>query len=274
MWIVILYYCGLNQFIVQRNLAARTLRDGQLGVIFAGALWLIVPFAIVLPGIMAQQLYGDRMARPDEAFPTLMRHLVPGGLRGFMLAAIAGAVISSLASMLNSAATIFTMDLYHRLVDPRASQRRLVWLGRGATVVFIVLGCAIAPALDNPEFGGVFQFIQQFQGYIWPGVAAVFLFGIFVREAPGAAGVAGLISGPAIYGLFQAFAPGLHFLVQVALSFQLVLVVMGLITFWRPLREPKPLPERADLDLRTDPVVKVAGAAVLAGVAVFYALFW
>ena len=274
MWIVILYYCGLNQFIVQRNLAARTLRDGQLGVIFAGALWLLVPFAIVMPGIMAQQLYGGEMARPDEAFPTLMKKLVPPGLRGFMFAAIAGAVVSSLASMLNSAATIFTMDVYHRLLDPRASQGRLVWLGRVMTLVFVVLGCAIAPALDDPRFGGVFQFIQQFQGYIWPGVVAVFLFGIFVKEAPGSAGVAGLLAGPAIYWLFQQFAPDVHFLVQVALAFQLVLVVMGLITFWRPETRPKALPERADLDLRTDTSVKVAGVAVIAGVVGFYVAFW
>lgn len=273
MWIVILYYCGLNQFIVQRNLAARTLRDGQLGVIFAGALWLLVPFAIVMPGLMAQQLYGAEMARPDEAFPTLMKRLVPAGLRGLMFAAIAGAVISSLASMLNSAATILTMDVYHRLLDRRAPQLRLVWVGRGLTLAFVGLGCWFAPALDDPKFGGVFQFIQQFQGYIWPGVVAVFLFGIFVEKAPGAAGVAGLLAGPAIYGLFQQFAPELHFLLQVAVTFPLVLVVMGLITFAIPLEQPKVLPERADFDGRTAPSVKVAGGLVVAAVAGFYLLF-
>ena len=124
------------------------------------------------------------------------------------------------------------------------------------------------------KFGGVFNFIQQFQGYIWPGVVAVFLFGIFVKEAPGSAGVAGLLAGPAIYWLFQQFAPDVHFLVQVALAFQLVLVVMGLITFWRPETRPKALPERADLDLRTDTSVKVAGVAVIAGVVGFYVAFW
>lgn len=274
MWIVIVYYCGLNQFIVQRNLAAKTLRDGQLGVIFAGLLWLLVPFAIVMPGIMAQQLFGAQMSRPDEAFPTLMKHLVPDGLRGFMFAAIAGAVISSLASMLNSASTIFTMDIYHRLFDRGAPQKRLVFLGRVLTALFVVLGCLLAPALDNPKFGGVFQFIQQFQGYIWPGVVAVFLVGLLVPQAPGAAGVAGLIAGPVFYGLFQHFAPGLHFLIQVAASFQLVLLVMGLITFWRPLAEPRALPERAGFDLCTAPSVKWAGAFVLTALALFYIIFW
>ena len=346
MGIVIIYYCGLNQFIVQRNLAARTLRDGQLGVIFAGALWLLIPFAIVMPGIMANDLYlpdlraaadednQPKLARfeqlrsspnredlvifkpdaewqeryparaaevakyneaveqiadetgqtptkellagriPDAAFPTLIKKLVPPGLRGFMFAAIAGAVISSLASMLNSASTIFTMDVYNRLFDRNASQRRLLFLGRIATAAFVVAGCLLAPRLADPKFGGVFQYIQQFQGYIWPGVVAAFLFGMVVRKAPGAAGVAALISGPIIYGLFQRLTPALHFLIQVALTFAIVLTLMGLITFCKPLDKPRELPVREGIEIRTAPVVKLVGALVLAAVAAFYIIFW
>ena len=274
MGIVIIYYCGLNQFIVQRNLAARTLRDGQLGVIFAGALWLLIPFAIVMPGIMSYQLYGSEMTAPDDAFPMLIRNLVPPGLRGFMFAAIAGAVISSLASMLNSASTIFTMDVYRQMIDRNASQKRLLLLGRVATGAFVVLGCLLAPRLADPKFGGVFQYIQQFQGYIWPGVVAAFLFGMVVRKAPGAAGVAALISGPIIYGLFQRFSQELHFLIQVALAFVLVLAIMGLITVLKPLAEPKVLPVREGVEVKTAPAVKLVGAAVLAAVTVFYIIFW
>ncbi len=274
MWIVLIYYCGLNQFIVQRNLAAKTLRDGQLGMIFAGALWLLVPFAIVMPGIMSFQLYGDQMAKPDEAFPLLIRNLVPGGLRGFMFAAIAGAVISSLGSMLNSASTIFTMDVYRRMFHPNASQKQIVLLGRTMTLVFVIIGCLLAPMLDNPKFGGVFQFIQQFQGYIWPGVVAAFLFGMMVPTAPSAAGIAALISGPVIYGIFQWFAPGIHFLIQVALTFNLILVLMGLITFIKPLEEPKKLPVREDIEIKTAPEVKIIGGLVMVGVVLFILLFW
>jgi SSS family solute:Na+ symporter len=273
MWIVILYYCGLNQFIVQRNLAARTLRDGQLGVIFAGALWLLVPFAIVMPGILASQLYAGQLATADQAFPTLIRHLVPTGLQGFMLAAIAGAIVSTLASMINSSSTIFTMDIYHRLIDRTAPQGRLVLVGRFATVAAVLIGCSLAPSLADPKFGGVFQFIQQFQGYIWPGVVAAFAFGLLVPQAPGSAGVAALVSGPLIYWLFQMLAPGIHFLLQVALTFQLVLALMGLITFLWPLKEPRVLPERAGLELRTEPVVYWIGGAVIAGVAAFFIVF-
>ena len=274
MWIVIIYYCGLNQFIVQRNLAAKTLRDGQLGVIFAGALWLIVPFAIVMPGIMSYQLYGSDMADSDEAFPILIRELVPKGLRGFMLAAIAGAVISSLASMLNSASTIFTMDIYNRMLDRNAPQRRLLLLGRVLTIVFALAGCSLAPMINEWEkFKGIFDYIQRFQGYIWPGVVAAFLFGMIVPKAPGLAGVAALILGPIIYGLFQKFVPGLHFLIQVAITFLLVLIIMVLITFFKPLDKPRQLPVREDIEIKTMPEVKLAGGLVLAAVAVFYIIF-
>jgi len=142
------------------------------------------------------------------------------------------------------------------------------------TLVFVVGGCLLAPMLDEPRFGGVFQYIQQFQGYIWPGVVAAFLFGMMVPKAPAGAGVAALLCGPVIYGLFQRFAPGLHFLVQVAVTFQLLLMIMGLITFIKPLEEPRELPVRRDIELKSAPEVKVAGALVLGAVAVFYIIFW
>lgn len=275
MWIVIIYYCGLNQFIVQRNLAARSLRDGQLGMIFAGALWLLVPFAIVMPGMIAWQLFGDRLAEnPDAAFPTLVRELVHPGLRGFICAAIAGAVISTLASLLNSASTIATMDIYRRMLRPDSSQTVLVRSGRLLTVLFMGVGCLIAPGLADPRFGGVFQFIQQFQGYIWPGIVGVFAFGVLVERAPGSAGVAGLVSGPAFYFLFQKFAPDTHFLVHVALSFLLVVALMAVITLLFPRKEPCIMPERVDFESRTSPVVFWAGGAVILGVLAFFVIFW
>src|ERR1041385_3310907 len=242
-------------------------------MIFAGGLWLLVPFAIVMPGLIAQQLYGDKLSRPDEAFPTLVRDLIHPGVRGFIYAAIAGAVTSTLASMLNSASTIATMDVYQRLVKRDASQTQLVWLGRVLTVAFIVGACLLAPQLDDPKFGGVFQFIQQFQGYIWPGVVAVFLFGILVEAAPGSAGVAGLLTGPAIYAVFQTCAKEVHFLIQVTLTFSIVVAIMGLITLFWPLERPRRLPVRDEIQLRTEPVVVWSGLAVIAAVLVFFIVF-
>lgn len=282
MWIVILYYCGLNQFIVQRNLAARTLRDGQLGVIFAGALWLIVPFAIVMPGIMAWQLYGDQLAgQPDRAYPTLIRELIPAGLRGFILAAIAGAVVSTLGSLINSSAAVFTMDLYKRLLRPDADERSLLRVGRLVTLLALGVGCLVAPQLADPRFGGVFQFIQQFQGYIWPGVVAAFVMAFALPRAPAAAGVFALVAGPALYGLLQfteksaarPWGHGLHFLIQVFVAFAVVCAGMALIAWLRPLAEPRRLPERAEMAVPTAPSVKIAGAAVLVGVVALFIVF-
>ncbi len=282
MWIVIIYYCGLNQFIVQRNLAARSLRDGQLGVILAGALWLLVPFAIVMPGIMAWQLYGAQLGtQSDKAYPTLIRELMPVGMRGLILAAIAGAVISTLGSLINSASAIFTMDIYKRWLRPAADERSLLWVGRAVTLVAIVMGCLSAPHLADPRFGGVFQFIQQFQGYIWPGVVAAFVMAFVLPRAPAAAGVFALVAGPLTYGAFQfteksAARPdghSLHFLIQVFLSFLIIAVVMALIAWRRPLPGPRLLPERVGMNVATAPVVKVAGAAVLLGVLVLFVVF-
>ena len=275
MWIVLIYYCGLNQFIVQRNLAAKTLKDGQLGMIFAGGLWLLVPFAIVMPGIMAFQLYPEALAEtPDKAYPTLITNLLPTGMRGFLLAALAGAITSSLASMLNSASTIFSLDVVQRLIKRDANQAQLVWLGRASVIAFVSIGCLLAPALADPKFGGVFQFIQQFQGYIWPGVVAAFLFGMIFERTPPSAGVAALVSGPFIYGFFQLFTPDIHFLIQVFVTFLLVVGIMAVITLVRPMAEPKALPIRKDLDLKSEPFVKVLGAVVIMAVVAFVLIFW
>jgi solute:Na+ symporter, SSS family len=283
MWIVMIYYCGLNQFIVQRNLAAKSLKHGQLGMIFAGGLWLIVPFAIVMPGLMAQQLFADRLAATnDAAFPTMVTQLVQPGLRGFLYAAIAGAVTSTLASLLNSASTVFTMDVYRRMFAQAATQTHLVWLGRALTIAFVIAGCSIAPMLDNPKFGGVFQYIQQFQGYIWPGVVAAFLMPFVLPKIPGAAGAVALLGGPLAYAAFQFTAKSnarpeghdIHFLIQVLFSFLIVTALMTAITFIKPLHQPRVLPVREEIALETEPIVKIAGAAVILGVIAFFIAFW
>ena len=284
MWIVMIYYCGLNQFIVQRNLAAKTLKHGQLGMIFAGGLWLLVPFAIVMPGIMASGLYPEAVAeQADRAYPMLIRELAGPGTRAFIFAAIAGAIVSTLASMLNSASTIATVDVYQRLISPNASQKHLVRLGRILTVVFVIIACLTAPLLTDR----VFMFIQQFQGFIWPGVVAAFLGAFILPRAPAMAGVTALVLGPVLYALFQLLTKQglfsrildepvfeMHFLMQVLLCFGIILGVMVLMTLIRPLGAPRVLPVREEMNVRTEPVVKVAGGAVLAGVALFFIIFW
>ncbi len=274
LWIPNFYYCGLNQFIVQRTLAAESLREGQLGIIFAAALWLIVPFAIVFPGIMSLQLYGDQIASPDQAYPILIRNLIPAGLRGLILAALSGAVISSLASMLNSASTIFTMDLYKRHLKKEASQKSLVMIGRIMTVIFVITGCFLAPRLDNPVFGGVFKYIQEFQGYISPGILAAFVFGFIFKKAPASAGVTGLLLSIPVYGFLHWKFVNIAYLNRMAITFVVILTVMALITYLKPLKKPVIMPVQENFDMRPAKSVLWLGSAVIAAVIMFYVVFW
>jgi SSS family solute:Na+ symporter len=274
LWIPNFYYCGLNQFIVQRTLAAKTLREGQLGIIFAAGLWLLVPFAIVIPGIIAVQLYGSELATPDKAYPMLIRNLVPTGLRGFIFAALAGAVISSLASMLNSASTIFTMDLYRRHIKNDATQKSLVTIGRIMTMIFVVIGCFIAPQLANPKFQGIFHYIQEFQGYISPGILAVFVFGFVVKKAPPSSGVTALLLTVPVYGYLQWQHSNIAFLNRMAITFALLILVMTAITYFKPLDKPKVMPVQKDFDMRPAGSVVWLGGAVIAAVIGFYIIFW
>jgi len=274
LWIPNIYYWGLNQYITQRTLAAKSLREGQKGVIFAAAIKIIIPFVIVFPGIMAAQLYSNSMSNTDAAYPLLIKNLIPEGLRGFMLAAIAGAVISSLASMLNSASTIFTLDLYKVYVQKEATQKNLVFIGRLMTVLFVLIGCFIAPYLGDPKFMGIFTYIQEFQGYISPGILAAFVFGILVKKAPPAAGVVALLACVPVYGFLQWQFNEIAFLNRMAITFGVVLLLMTIITLLKPLKEPVQLPKRTDIDLSPTPQLIWWGSAVIFVVLMLYAIFW
>ena len=274
LWIPNFYYWGLNQYITQRTLAAKSLKEGQLGIIFAASLKLIIPFVIVFPGIMAAQLYGSTMNNTDAAYPLLIKNLIPAGLRGFMLAAIAGAVISSLASMLNSASTIFTMDIYKKHFNMDASQKNLVLTGRLMTVLFVLTGCLIAPALGDPSFQGIFTYIQEFQGYISPGILAAFVFGFIIKKAPPSAGVAALVVCVPVYGALQLFFNEIAFLNRMAITFGIIILVMLIITILYPLKEAVKLPVRENFDMSPTPKALALGIAVIVVTISLYIVFW
>jgi SSS family solute:Na+ symporter len=270
-WIPILYYCGFNQFIMQRSLGARTLKHAQLGVIFAGTLWLLVPVAIVLPGIVAHQLYGDTLERMDQAYPTLIRNLVPEGLRGLIFAALVGAVISSVAAMLNAGSTIFTMDIWKRYLHKEATEANLVLTGRITSVFFLLIAGVVS--LTGLLKGGVFTFIQEFQGYVSPGILAAFVFGFAVKKAPPAAGVAALVASAPLYGLLQWQWGSTPYLHRMLVTFVSLVALMGLITLWAPLKVPRTLPVREELDMSSSPVVYVWGGLLVCAVAAYYLVF-
>jgi SSS family solute:Na+ symporter len=210
----------------------------------------------------------------DGAFPLLIRYLTPNGLRGFVLAALMGAVISSLASMLNAASTIFTMDLYREYLNKAASQRNLVWVGRLCVPVFVVVGCLIAPQLADPKFRGAFAYIQEFQGYVSPGVLTIFLFGLFVPRSPRMCGVVGLVLSPVIYGFLHLFFGEMAFLNRMAITVGALAVVLAALTLARPLGEPVTLPSQTKIAMDSSKGAMLFGLVVVAATIALYAVFF
>ena len=176
--------------------------------------------------------------------------------------------------MLNSASTIFTMDLYKRLINKEARDKSLILVGRLSTLAFVVIGCSIAPLLGNPNFKGIFTYIQEFQGYISPGVLAVFVFGFVVKRAPKTTGVVGLLLTAPIYGLLQWQFPSVAFLNRMAVTFVLILAVLTVMTLLKPLREPVTLPVREGFDMRPSRSVVFRGIFVVLATLTLYAIFW
>jgi len=222
--------------------------------------------------ILEQKLVGYKT---DSALGLLIGKLVPkGGMFGFIIAALLGAIISSLAAILNAASTIFTMDIFGRYMSKNAAQRTLVRVGRICVGVFVVVGCVVAPQLGNPKFGGIFKYIQEFQGYISPGILAAFIFGLLNRSAHGMTGVIGLIVNPVIYGLLAKFRPDIAFLDRMAICLFAVLIIMGVIgAFWK-LPEKVEFKSNTDLDLESSKPALIAGIGVVIVTLILYGIFW
>lgn len=274
LWIPNIFYWGLNQFIVQRTLGAKNLQEGQKGIMLAAGLKLLIPFIIVFPGIIAYQLFPGQIASGDQAYPVLIREILPLGLKGIMFAALFGAVLSSLDSMLNSASTIFTMDLYKRHLRPDTPTAKLVKVGRLMTAVFVLIACVIAPFLGDPKFGGIFKYIQMFQGFISPGIVTVFLFGLVVRKAPAAAAITAMLSNVVIYGMLLWIFPDIAFLNHMAITFIALVILMSIITIIRPLPKPVKMPVNKEIDITPSFHAKVAGIVIIVITIIFYIIFW
>lgn len=380
LWIPNFFYWGLNQYITQRTLGSKSLVEGQKGVVFAAFLKLLIPFVVVIPGIIAFNLFSTDLMNQanvknqsviaqferqeekvfiftdsfselnpgtaqailshnatligkqldstsyispakiyetnstiiqqvmqknkeqqggqkvqlsdklvgydfDAAFPTLLKGLLPVGMGilGFVLAAIFGAVVSSLASMLNSASTIATMDIYNK-VKKSSSQFELVTVGRICTVLFVLIAIFIAPKLDSPRFGGIFTFIQEFQGFISPGILAIFLFGLLVHKAPRFAGTVGLLLNPCLYAIikwggltgigFLETLSSVSFLDRMAICFFIVLLVLTVITILKPLPKPVELPVNEKMNVESSKDAKLYGIGVVALTVLLYVIFW
>src|ERR1022692_4601518 len=175
MWVMNVSYWGFNQYIIQRALGAKDIREAQKGIVLAAFLKLLMPVIIVLPGIAAAAL-APNLARPDEAYPHLMA-MLPTGILGLVFAALIAAIVASMGSKINSIATIFTMDVY-RPLRPQTSQQRLVLIGRITAVVALIVAILSAKPLLG-SFDQAFQYIQEFTGFFTPGICVIFLLGMF-----------------------------------------------------------------------------------------------
>jgi len=215
MWIVNLNYWGCNQYITQRALGA-DLPTARKGLLFAAFLKLLMPVIVVLPGIAAFALdksgaLGNSMRvggelNPDRAYPTLLA-LLPSGLKGVAFAALTAAVVASLAGKANSIATIFTLDIYKQHFNREASEGRMVWVGRICVVVAIALAVAIAPFLGIDKKGG-FQYIQEYTGFVSPGILAMFLLGFFWKKTTAPAAMFATVGG-LVFSIILKFLPGM-----------------------------------------------------------------
>jgi SSS family solute:Na+ symporter len=233
MWIANLYYWGNNQYIIQRALASKSLAEAQKGVAFAAFMKLLIPFFAVVPGIAAYVILkdpaaygftGEGISKPDQAFPWVLNNFVQVGFKGLVLAALIAAIGSSISSMVNSASTIFTLDIYKNLFVKNAEDSHYVKIGRLSSLGALVLGALIAPSLGS--LGEVFQYIQEYTGFISPGVVAVFLFGMFWKRATAnSALLAVVLSIPVSWAMQVGFSE-VPFLVRMALAF---VVLSGLI---------------------------------------------
>jgi SSS family solute:Na+ symporter len=271
MWIMNLSYWGFNQYIIQRALAAKSTREAQKGIMFAAYLKMLMPVIVVLPGVAAVMLAPDLEA-PDKAYPTLM-NLLPAGLLGLVFAALIAAIVSSLASMMNSISTIFTMDLYRHFGNGHKSEHHLVRVGRLASLTAIVIAVIVARPLLG-QFDQAFQYIQEFTGFFTPGVCALFILGIFWKRTT-ANGALGTALGSAIFSVaLKLLWPELPFIDRVGLVFLLCIATGMIISLSQPVEVHPDAIEYKDVDTATSSGFNIAGLGVVLMLIALYATWW
>jgi SSS family solute:Na+ symporter len=300
MWVANLYYWGFNQYIIQRTFAAKSLKEAQKGIAFAAFLKMILPFIVVLPGIIAfvlnaspegvliPEMLDPSFKRPDgsiindNAAPWLIQKYVPSGIKGLVLAALAAAIVSSLASMLNSTATIFTMDIYKPIINKLATEKQMVNVGRISAAIALIIAIFIAPMLGN--LGQAFQFIQEYTGIVSPGILAVFVTGLFWKKTKNKSAILGVIASIPIAMFFKVgpngwsdspifvILPFMHQMMITCLASIAVIVIASEI-------EGKGQPDEKQIILKpgifkTSESFNISSAIILLILAFIYTIFW
>jgi SSS family solute:Na+ symporter len=297
LWVANLYYWGFNQYIIQRTLAAKSLKESQKGILFAAFLKLIIPLIVVIPGIAAYVIINDpemlnnlgeigmqnlpSAEQADKAYPWLLQ-LLPAGLKGLAFAALAAAVVSSLASMLNSTSTIFTMDIYKEYINKKANDKKTVNVGRISAAIALIIASIMAPLLGGID--QAFQFIQEYTGIVSPGILAVFFLGLFWKKATNRAAIIGALSSIPIALYFKVAPKGwsdhsvfvnVPWMDQMGYTALLTILVIVLVSLNqnRGKDDDKGINLKRDL-FRTTPLFNIGSFAVLLVLAALYAIFW
>jgi solute:Na+ symporter, SSS family len=291
MWVANLYYWGFNQYIIQRALAAKSLREAQKGLVFAAFLKLLLPIFVVIPGIIAFVMFmqpegtsiieGVRsdFLRPDGginydiSYPWLIRTFIPAGIKGLVVAALSAAIVSSLASMLNSTATIFTMDIYKPYLSKKDDGSDLVFAGRIAVMVALTIAVVVAPTLNSmPQ---MFQYIQEYTGVVSPGILGVFLMGLFYKRANSTAAITGVIASIPVALLLKLLPLNIPFLDQMMYTCVItmaVIVVVSRFTTKTPV-DRKAIKLQKGI-FKTDTSFNISAYIVMIILAVLYTVFW
>jgi SSS family solute:Na+ symporter len=270
LWIMNISYWGFNQYIIQRALAAKDVREAQKGVLFAAFLKLLMPVIVVLPGIAAVMI-APGLDKPDQAYPAMMR-LLPTGILGLVFAALVAAIVASLASKINSVATIFTLDFYAK-GKRQHDEARLVRVGRIAAVVTVVLGILAAKPLLG-SFDQAFQYIQEYTGFFTPGIVVIFMLGLFWKRANEAGALAAAIGSFALSIVLKLAWPALPFIDRVGLVFLLALALAVVVSLATKAAPEKDVIQTGDVDYRTGMAFNIGAVAVVAILAALYTQFW
>ena len=270
-WIAGLYYFGANQYIIQKALGSKNLREAQRGMIFAGFLKIILPLVVVIPGIVAYVLNAD-IVKPDEAYPWLLSEFIPNGIKGLVFAALIAAIVSSLSAIINSTSTIFTMDIYKVYIRQNANERELVRMGRISGILAMLIAASVAPLLGTIE--QAFQFIQEYTGMISPGIVAIFFLGIFWKKTTSNAAFTGVLLSIPVSIVLKFFFAEIPFLDQMVIAFFVIVLIMIIIS----LSEKKGnYPRAISLEksfFKTGKKFNIFSLIIILILVFLYALFW
>jgi SSS family solute:Na+ symporter len=283
-----LAYWGCNQYIVQRALGA-DLATARNGILFAAFLKLLVPLIVVIPGIamfvlhenglFQNEMSVDGVIKPDQAYPTLM-NLLPSGLKGVAFAALTAAVVASLAGKANSISTIFSLDIYKKMINTNASEKQLVNTGRWAVVISITVAAFVAPALRSLD--QAYQFIQEYVGFLSPGVLAIFLLGLFWKKTTSGAALFGTILTIPLSATLKflpdwtgGMFPVYPFLDRMFITFWVVLFLMIIISLVTPasVKRKEILPfEKSMLEVK--PAFIIGSIIILGILSALYTVYY